>query len=164
MSREPTVPPPPRASETYGNVHVARVAHVDGRRNRPKKVQEQFNTKVAPDFPDRVDDVRRALAVELARDVTRGELLELMLAAYLGERQGKPLGEALATLRTPTPAPEDRAAGRTHPLQLFATPEVRDALAEMARTRGWTLGAVVEDTMAKAARLVALESKAGKKG
>jgi hypothetical protein len=34
----------------------------------------------------------------------------------------------------------------------------------MARTRGWSLGAVIEDTMAKAARLVTLETKAGKGG
>lgn len=162
MSRDASIPPPPKASETFGNLHVARVAHVDGRRNRPKKEQEQFNTKVAPGFGDQVDDVRRQLEAELRRDIPRGEFLEMMLAAFLGQREGKELGEALSALKTPEPTAEDRAAGRLTLVTIFATREVRDGLGEMARTRGWSLGAVIEDTMAKAARLVTLETKGGK--
>jgi len=162
MSRDATIPPPPTASETFGNLHVARVAQVDGRRNRAKKAQEQFNTKVAPGFGDKVDDVRRELEGALKRDIPRGELLEMMLAAFVASREGKDLGAALTALKAPAPTAEDRAAQRGHAVTFFATREVKEGLAEMARTRGWSLGAVIEDTMAKAARLVALEGRGGK--
>lgn len=163
MSRDPSILPPPKATETFGNLHVARVAHVDGRRHRAKKEQEQFNTKVAIGFGDKVDDVRRELEAELKRDIPRGEFLEMMLAAFVGNRAGKDLGQALKALKAPEASPEDKASGRGLAVTFFATREVRDGLAEMARSRGWSLGAVVEDTMAKAARLVAIEGKGSAK-
>lgn len=155
--REPYIPPPPKASETFGNVGTAQVRHHDGRRNRPKKVQEQFNTKVREGFGDMVDDVRRELESELKRDIPRGELLEMMLGAFQAARKNKPMQEAMSALRLPTPSGDDLAAERRQPMTFFATRAMETALKERMAHLGWTLGGVVEDLLVKASRAVGPE-------
>jgi len=163
MARDPYIAPPPNAAETYGNVNVAQVRHVDGRRNRSKKDQEQFNTKVRRGFAAQVDDLRRDVAAELKRDITRGEFLEMMFAGFEASRSEGNLADALQALRRPEIPPQDLAHGRKQLLTFYASRDVEEALAEIVKTRKWSLGAVVEDMMAKAARLMQLEQGAMKK-
>ena len=151
---EPFIPPPPTAAETFGNVSTNQVRHVDGRRNRPKKVQEQFNTKVREGFGDQVDDVRRQLEAELKRDVPRGELLEMMLGAFLAARAGENIKDALVAMRAPVPSPDDLAADRKQAMTFFATRAMEAALKERMQNLTWSLGGVVEDLLVKASRAV----------
>lgn len=152
--REPFIPPPPTAAETFGNVGVTQVRHVDGRRNRPKKAQEQFNTKVREGFGDQVDDVRRQLEAELKRDIPRGELLEMMLAAFVASKQGGGLREAISALKAPAPTGDDLASDRRQPMTFFATRPMEAALRERMANLGWSLGGVIEDLLVKASRAV----------
>ena len=69
-------------------------------------------------------------------------------------------------IRRTTPGfqpPEDRAAGRTHELRLWATDDVFTALTTEARERGWSVSRVVEALLIEVtktrARLEALERK-----
>lgn len=91
----------------------------------------------------------------------RGEVLEIMLGAFMATRDGISVTAALDALRRPEPGTEDRAAGRMRTLTFFATREVEEGLAELARVRAWTLGAVIEDTMAKVARMMAASKGSG---
>jgi hypothetical protein len=96
MAREPYIPPPPRADQTFGNVEINHVRKIDGRTLRAKKDQEQLNTKVRAGFGDEIDGVRRQLQAQLKRDVPRGEMLEMMLAAFVAAENGVVLKDANA--------------------------------------------------------------------
>ena len=156
---DPYVAPPPTSGETFGNVRVSQLRHVDGRSNRVKKTQEQFNTKVETGFGDKVDDVRRQLEAEIGRDIARGEFLAMMLAAFVANRGKEDLGKALQGLRAPLPNADDLAADRKQPMNFFATRPMERALKERTQNLNWTLGGVIEDLLVKASRAVQPEGK-----
>ncbi|MEM7620018.1 MAG: hypothetical protein AAF228_06085 [Pseudomonadota bacterium] len=159
MPRDPFIPPPPDINDTFGNVEVAQVRVIDRRKNRPKKDEEQFNTRAKPGIKDQIDQRARELSAEMGRPVTRGEMLEWMLAAYDEKHNEKGFAEALNQARDDVPSAGDEAHGRTKRMQFFASTDVQRALQDRVKVTGWTLGAVIEDMMAKAARLVHIEKK-----
>ena len=154
MARDAYIPPPPRADQTFGNVEVNHVRRIDGRSLRAKKDQEQLNTKVRAGFGDEIDGVRRQLEAQLKRDIPRGEMLEMMLAAFVAGEKGAGLKEALAALKTPAPSADDMANDRRQAMTFFATRPMQMALNDRMTTMGWSLGGVIEDLLVKASRAV----------
>ncbi len=159
MSKSPYIAPPPKHDDIFGNVEAMQVRVTDRRKNRPKKDEEQFNTRARPGLKDEIDQRRRVLGAEIGRTVTRGEMLEWLIAAYDEQKDGAGYTEALKQARDDIPTPEDEAHGRTKLMKFWSSNDVHRALAERMNVTGWTLGAVIEDMMAKAARLVQLEKK-----
>lgn len=154
MARESYIPPPPTARETFGNVEVNHTRKIDGRSLRAKKDQEQLNTKVRAGFGDEIDGVRRQLEAQLKRDIPRGEMLEMMLAAFVAGEKGSAMKEALVALKTPTPSADDMANERRQAMMFFATRSMQMALNDRITTLGWSLGGVIEDLLVKASRAV----------
>jgi hypothetical protein len=78
------------------------------------------------------------------RKLERADILEMMLETFEAAQQGRDGAEALAAFAKRDQPPEDRAAGRTHELQIWATGDVFTALMAEARERGWTISRVIE--------------------
>jgi hypothetical protein len=152
------VPTPAQSLGTLGSEQV-RVG--PGQGGRPRRGKVQFNNKVKPGFAERVDQHLLRLSAVTGRKLERADILEMMLAAFEAAQQGESGAEALAALARKDQPPEDRAAGRSHELRLWATDDVLTALTTEARERGWTLSRVVEALLIEVtktrARLEALE-------
>lgn len=133
MSDDFTPLPPPKANETFGNLKTKRVRTSDGRKKRPSKSLVQFNVKVRSRVRSQIE-AEYGAAREQAPDLTKGEFMERMLAAYQS-------GGGTA----PVPSAADRAAGRTEALTMFATPALASVLDGRSKARGWTLGATIEN-------------------
>jgi hypothetical protein len=130
---------------------------------RPRRGKVQFNNKVNKGFAERVDRHLLQLSAAMGRKLERADILELMLEAFEAAQRGEAGAEAFASFARRDQPPEDRAAGRTHELRLWATDDVFTALATEARERGWSVSRVVEALLIEVAktraRLEALERK-----
>jgi hypothetical protein len=87
----------------------------------------------------------------------------MMLETFEAAQQGRDGVEALAAFARRDQPDEDRAAGQTHEMRIWATDEVFAALTNGAGERRWTLSRVIEallieDTKTRA-RLKELEKK-----
>jgi hypothetical protein len=93
----------------------------------------------------------------------RADILELMLEAFEAAQRGEAGAAAFAAFARRDQPAEDRAAGRTHEVRLWATDDVFTALTTEARERGWSVSRVVEALLIEVtktrARLEALERK-----
>lgn len=107
------------------------------RRSHGPKVKtgrsEQFNTRVALGFPDRVRHMAKA------ERVTLGALLDAMMAAF--EAQGASVDPKL------TPIAESRA-GRTREVRFWATEFVYGAIGKVAAERQMSVSALLEELLA----------------
>jgi len=134
----------PSRADTFGTTSTPMRRMVDGRKNRPKKPLQDMMTKVRIGLKDEIDNHKRRVSHETGRDVTRGEILDLMLAAYEAQHQKIDFTAALTTISDPVPSPRDKAHDRNHALTVFATSHVKIGFEQLAEERGWTLSDVVE--------------------
>lgn len=139
MSDEFSPLPPPKPSETFGNLKTKRVKTADGRKRRTSKGLVQFNVKVRARVRSQIEAAYEA-AREQDPDMTKGDFIERMFAAY----------QSIGGQAGPTPSAADRAAGRTEALTVFATPALAKVLDGRTKARGWTLGATIENACALA--------------
>jgi hypothetical protein len=151
MADDLKILPPPKPSETYGNVGKRRRTVTTGHAKRQIKGLTQLNVKVRQRAKDRFEAAFAAVEVT---GMTRGELLEAMIDAY-SRGQG-----ARAAPAASSPPPADAREGRTEELQVFATPELAAALARRAKRYSWTLSATVEHACAVAQQVELAEDKA----
>ncbi|MGO9674759.1 MAG: hypothetical protein ACLPSF_11435 [Methylocella sp.] len=134
-------PTPVQNLSTLGSEQV-RVA--PGKGGRPRRGKVQFNNKVKPGFAECIDHHLLQLSAVTGRKLERADILEMMLETFEAAQQGENGAAALAALARKDQPPEDRAAGRTHEMRLWATDDVFTALTIEARERGWTLSRVIE--------------------
>ncbi len=158
MTKQQIAPPPAR-EDTYDNVNVRQVRVTDKRTLRTKKDVVQFNTKVEPSLPDLIDAERRYLAAEADKNVTRGEFLMLMYAAWMEMREKGDFLDTLANVKNETPSTQSKAHGRTKMLKVFVTPELSTHIEEKQKALGWTVDDIIEDHAVKAAKYVRLDKE-----
>ena len=154
MAKEPQVAPPPAREDVFNNIDVAQARVVDGRKNRPRKQDEIFNTRGRVGLKDDIDQQRRELSTELKRNVTRGEMMDILLAAYKEKKSGQGFEDLMGAAKHDVPTAKDEANGRTKKLSFWTTADVIEALNDRVATTGWELSVVFEDIMAKASRFV----------
>lgn len=157
MGKEPQIAPPPARHEVYNNIDEAQTRVTDGRKNRPKKQEELFNTRARPGLKDEIDQERRELSTELKRNVTRGEMIDILLSAYKDKKKGEGFDDLIQAAKNDVPSAKDEANGRTKKLSFWTTPDVIQVLNDRVQTTGWEASEVFEDILAKAARLVSQE-------
>jgi len=136
--------PAPQTGDTF-NTTVTRLTRVagSGSKRQPKGLK-QFAVKVRPRTKARFKAIYEA-AAKTKPDLTRGDFLELIIAAWEAQATGRDLNTAIESLRREAvPPPEDRAEGRDVPLTVFATPPLAKALIGRAKEKDWTLSATIE--------------------
>lgn len=147
MKDDLAILPPPAPNQTFHATKTRRVRTADKRKTRPKKGLTQFNVKVTPSVKERIE----AAFEEVSTDMTKGEFMCLLIAAYEAQKSNTDVAGAVAELRRPIrPPKEDVQAGRTVPLEVYATPDLAKALNGRAGKKKWTLGATVEHACALA--------------
>lgn len=128
--------PAPRPGQTFGTADVRRKTVSNGHAKRPLKGLAQFNVKIRARARERFEALHASLD---AQGVTKGELLERMIDTYVRAAGGQSAPAA------------DVAAGRTTVLDVYATPELADALHRRATRQSWSLSATIENACAVAA-------------
>jgi hypothetical protein len=131
--------PPPRPDDTHGNLQTKRVRVTDGRQRRPRKGLKQFAIKARA----RVLDIFTEAFEQMSAgdpSITRGDLLELMVASFV-----KTPSAARTARLAATPDPRDRTEGRVEHIDLFATPDLARALKARSAEKKWTLSATIEN-------------------
>ena len=143
--------PPPTAAETHGNLKTKVVRTP---KKRPQKGLVQCNNKVRPRTRERFEEAYgRTLKVSggAGEDLTRGDFFELLLAAFEAQEKGENLVDAAKLVaRSPRQSDQDRQAGRTEHLEVFATPDLARALKTRSKERDWTLSDTIENACAEA--------------
>jgi len=153
----------PAPAQILGTLKSEQVRIAPGKGGRPPRGKVQFNNKVRQGFAERVDYHLLQLSSVMSRKLDRADILEMMLETFEAAQQGRDGAEALAAFARRDQPPEDRAAGRTHEMRIWATDDVFTALTAEARERGWTLSRVIETLLIELtktrARLKDLEKK-----
>jgi hypothetical protein len=134
----------PAPSQTLGTLTSEQIRVAPGKAGRPRRGKVQFNNKVKKGFAERVDHHLLQLSAIMGQKLDRADILEMMLEIFEAAQQGRDGAEALAAFAKRDQPPEDRAAGRTREMQIWATGDVFTALTTEARERGWTLSRVIE--------------------
>jgi hypothetical protein len=142
--------PPPAADDTHGNVRTKRVRVSDDRKKRPRKGLVQHNVKVRARASDRFNELAESMKAT-DPEFTKGDLFELMLAAYEASKDKSGLASITKVGRlAPVPEPRDRAEGRTVHFDLFATPELAQGLKSRSNEKKWSISATIENACADA--------------
>ena len=144
--------PPPTAAETHGNLKTKVVRTP---KKRPQKGLVQCNNKVQPRTRERFEEAYgRTLKVSggAGEDLTRGDFFELLLAAFEAQEKGGNFSLMPRSWwqRPPRQSDQDRQAGRTEHLEVFATPDLARALKTRSKERDWTLSDTIENACAEA--------------
>jgi hypothetical protein len=144
--------PPPTAAETHGNLKTKLVRTP----KKPLKGLVQCNSKVRPRTRERFEeayDRARKVTADAGEDLTKGDFFELLLAAFEAQEKGGNLVDAAKLVGSPQQSDQDRQAGRTEHLEVFATPDLARALKTRSKEKGWTISDTVEHACAEAMAL-----------
>ena len=156
MPEQPKVAPVPRRNDVFGNIDQTQSRVIDGRKNRPKKVEELFNTRCRVGLKDDIDQERRELGAELGRNITRGEMIDMLLAAYREKTSDSGFVELLDAAKEEQPSAQDEAFGRTIKMTFWANADQNHVLKHNMQTHNWSLSDVINDNMVKAAKYMKL--------